>query len=146
MGLTSEGQLPAVEPAGVEHEIGLALDLALALAEWGQHRADKLLVLADLVARGRVEMIDAGLDATITLPIDIVALDGTATDDGLPSGSTLAFTWTKVSGPGEVAFGDAQSAATSATQSLRAASVLPSVPGMFMSLVRAFKGAVSCNA
>src|SRR5690606_6449048 len=35
------------------------------------------------------------------------------------------------------------SAATSATQSLSAANVLPSVPGMFMSLVRAFKGTVS---
>jgi RHS repeat-associated protein len=62
--------------------------------------------------------VEAGLDRTITLPIDTVALDGTATDDGLPSGSSLAVTWTKVSGPGAVAFGDAQSADTPATFSL----------------------------
>jgi RHS repeat-associated protein len=68
--------------------------------------------------------VDAGLDATITLPIDTVALEGTATDDGLPSGSVLAVTWTKVSGPGEVAFGDAQSAVTSATFSLDGVYVL----------------------
>ena len=58
---------------------------------------------------------DAGPDHTITLPTDTVTLEGTATDDGLPAGSTLAFTWTKVSGPGSVTFADAASAATSAT-------------------------------
>lgn len=58
---------------------------------------------------------DAGPDHTITLPTDTVALEGLATDDGLPEGSTLAVTWTKVSGPGEVTFDDAGSAATSAT-------------------------------
>ncbi|HEX7152060.1 MAG TPA: RHS repeat-associated core domain-containing protein [Thermoanaerobaculia bacterium] len=62
--------------------------------------------------------VNAGADATITLPVDTLSLQGTATDDGLPTGSTLAVTWTKVSGPGEVAFGDASSAATSATFSL----------------------------
>ncbi|HEY0140201.1 MAG TPA: RHS repeat-associated core domain-containing protein [Thermoanaerobaculia bacterium] len=59
--------------------------------------------------------VDAGLDGTITLPVDTLALEGTATDDGLPSGSTLAVSWTKVSGPGAVAFGEASSAATSVT-------------------------------
>ena len=62
--------------------------------------------------------VNAGLDATITLPIDTIALEGTVTDDGLPSGSTLAVTWTKVSGPGQVTFGDASSAATTATFSI----------------------------
>jgi RHS repeat-associated protein len=47
---------------------------------------------------------DAGPDQTITLPTDVVSLNGTATDDGLPAGSTLTTTWTKVSGPGAVSF------------------------------------------
>ena len=67
---------------------------------------------------------DAGPDHTITLPTDTVTLEGTATDDGLPAGSTLAFTWTKVSGPGEVTFADAVSAATSATFSAEGEYVL----------------------
>jgi RHS repeat-associated protein len=61
---------------------------------------------------------DAGPDHTITLPTDTVALEGTASDDGLPTGSTLAVTWTKVSGPGPVTFADEESAATSATFSI----------------------------
>jgi RHS repeat-associated protein len=58
---------------------------------------------------------DAGPDQTITLPVDAVSLAGSASDDGLPAGSTLAVTWAKVSGPGAVAFADAGSASTSAT-------------------------------
>lgn len=58
---------------------------------------------------------DAGPDHTITLPTDTVALEGSASDDGLPAGSTLAVTWTMVTGPGTVAFADPHSAATSAT-------------------------------
>jgi RHS repeat-associated protein len=58
---------------------------------------------------------EAGPEHTITLPTDTVALEGTASDDGLPSGSTLEITWTKVSGPGPVTFADPHSAATSAT-------------------------------
>lgn len=57
----------------------------------------------------------AGPDHTITLPVDTVALEGTASDDGLPEGSSLAVTWTVVSGPGPVAFAEAEQAATSAT-------------------------------
>ena len=52
---------------------------------------------------------------TITLPTDTTTLEGSASDDGLPSGSTLSVTWTKVSGPGTVTFADPHSAATSAT-------------------------------
>ncbi|HEX7957705.1 MAG TPA: hypothetical protein VF508_12215, partial [Pyrinomonadaceae bacterium] len=58
---------------------------------------------------------DAGPAHTITLPADTVALEGAASDDGLPTGSTLSVVWTKVSGPGTVVFANATSAATSAT-------------------------------
>ena len=40
-----------------------------------------------------------GTDPAPTLPTDTVTLTGTATDDGLPSGSSLSYTWEYVSGP-----------------------------------------------
>ncbi|HEU4834353.1 MAG TPA: fibro-slime domain-containing protein [Pyrinomonadaceae bacterium] len=58
-------------------------------------------------------VVDAGPDQLITLPV-CAALTGSATDDGLPTGSTLTYRWIKVSGPGAVAFADASSGVTSA--------------------------------
>ena len=62
----------------------------------------------------RAPVVDAGPDATVTMPAS-ASLAGTASDDGLPAGSALAVTWSKVSGPGTVSFGDANAAATSAS-------------------------------
>ena len=59
--------------------------------------------------------VDAGDNQEITLPDDSVELDGTASDDGLPNGSSLSVTWSKQSGPGDVAFGNASNVDTSAT-------------------------------
>jgi hypothetical protein len=58
--------------------------------------------------------VDAGADATITLPAS-VSLDGTVTDDGLPSPPNLTTTWSKVSGPGDVTFASASSVDTTAS-------------------------------
>ncbi len=58
-------------------------------------------------------VVNAGPDQLITLPA-CAALSGSATDDGLPTGSTLSYRWIKVSGPGTVAFADASSAITNA--------------------------------
>lgn len=55
--------------------------------------------------------VNAGADLTVTLP-NKGTLNGTATDDGLPLESTLAVTWTKVSGPGAVTFTNSHRAAT----------------------------------
>ncbi|HWS87495.1 MAG TPA: RHS repeat-associated core domain-containing protein [Pyrinomonadaceae bacterium] len=63
----------------------------------------------------RFPVADAGPDQTITLPTDTVSLSGSASDDGLPEGATLDTVWSKVSGPGPVAFGDARAPATTAT-------------------------------
>lgn len=58
--------------------------------------------------------VSAGPDQTITLP-SAATLNGTVTDDGLPSGSTLSISWTKISGPGSVHFGNPASASTTAS-------------------------------
>ena len=57
--------------------------------------------------------VSAGPNQTITLPAG-ATLNGTATDDGLPSG-TLNATWSTVSGPGQVTFANANSQSTTAT-------------------------------
>lgn len=62
--------------------------------------------------------VNAGPDKNTTLPNDTVTLNGTATDDGLPMGSTLSVQWSKVSGPGNVAFSQPNSASTNATFSV----------------------------
>lgn len=60
----------------------------------------------------RAPSVDAGSDRTVTLP-DAAGLDGTVSDDGLPGGA-LTVTWSKVSGLGEVTFGNAHSVDTTA--------------------------------
>ena len=58
--------------------------------------------------------VDAGADTTIELP-NAATLSGVVDDDGWPRGSTLAITWSTVSGPAAVAFANARAAATAAT-------------------------------
>src|SRR5262249_32006899 len=62
--------------------------------------------------------VNAGPDLTITLPTNTVTLNGTATDDGLPAGSKLTITWSKVSGPGTVTFSSPNAAVTTASFSV----------------------------
>ncbi|MEZ4621625.1 MAG: hypothetical protein R2867_39835 [Caldilineaceae bacterium] len=58
--------------------------------------------------------MSARADDAITLPAD-AQLNGTATDDRLPTPASLVTTWSVVSGPGTVSFGDAQALQTTAT-------------------------------
>jgi RHS repeat-associated protein len=58
----------------------------------------------------RPPTVDAGGDQSITLPTNTVSLNGIASDDGLPQGSTLQLAWSKVSGPGPVVFSNATNA------------------------------------
>src|SRR6185436_9356068 len=60
----------------------------------------------------------------ITLP-NTASLAGTASDDGLPSPpAALTFTWSKVSGPGTVTFGNAATLNTTASFSAAGSYVL----------------------
>ena len=58
--------------------------------------------------------VNAGPDLVASL-LSPVAINGTVTDDGLPQGSTLVITWSKVQGPGTATFADEHAVDTSAT-------------------------------
>jgi Bacterial Ig-like domain len=78
---------------------------------------------------------NAGPNKSVTLPAS-VSLAGSATDDGLPSGSTLTTTWSKVSGPGTVTFANASATSTNATFSLA---------GTYLLRLTASDGTLSAN-
>ncbi len=60
--------------------------------------------------------VDAGPDQAIVLPVNSVSLDGDIADDSLPDPpASVSSTWSVASGPGAVAFGNMQSADTTAT-------------------------------
>ncbi len=68
--------------------------------------------------------VNAGADQTIVLPAS-ASLAGSASDDGLPNPpAALTHSWTKVSGPGTVVFGNSGSLSTTATFSLAGTYVL----------------------
>jgi hypothetical protein len=58
-------------------------------------------------------IVNAGPDQEITLP-NTATLNGVVTDDGLPTGSPLTITWSKVSGPGSVIFSTPNAAVSTA--------------------------------
>ena len=82
--------------------------------------SDSALTASDDVAvtvnaANQAPVVNAGPDQTITLPAT-ASLSGTVTDDGLPNPpAAVTTTWSKVSGPGTVTFGNASAKATTAT-------------------------------
>jgi uncharacterized repeat protein (TIGR01451 family) len=66
-------------------------------------------VVSTLANQGPV--VSAGPDLVVSLPA-CATLNGSVTDDGLPSGGTLTFGWSKVSGPGTVTFSNPNAAST----------------------------------
>ena len=80
---------------------------------WGQIDLDNLLITGN--ATNAAPSADAGTDASITLP-STVSLDGTVTDDGNPDPpAAVTVTWSKVSGPGTVTFGNSSAVDTTAS-------------------------------
>ncbi len=67
--------------------------------------------------------VNAGLDQAITLPA-LANLDGTVSDDGLPTPPTLTYVWSKVFGAGTVTFGNANAVDTTAIFSMAGTYVL----------------------
>lgn len=81
--------------------------------------SDSVLVVSDDVivtvnpaqAQNLAPQVNAGADRDILLPA-AVYLEGTASDDGLPTGSVLSLSWSKISGPSSVIFTSQTSLAT----------------------------------
>lgn len=69
--------------------------------------------LAVTAPTNQAPLVDAGTAGPITLPSS-AALDGTVSDDGLPSNS-LTVAWSKESGPGTVTFGNSNAVDTPAS-------------------------------
>jgi hypothetical protein len=91
--------------------------LATARLQWAYPgQAQAVIPQSQLYApANRPPVVSAGADRTITLP-STVSLTGTASDDGQPSPpGTLTVAWSKVSGPGTVTFGSANTLSTSAS-------------------------------
>ena len=85
---------------------------------------DDLVVVVNAPTQvNQAPVVNAGPDFTITLPSGIT-LAGSASDDGLPSGSTFTKTWSKISGPGTIAFGNVSSLSSSANFSMAGTYIL----------------------
>ena len=68
--------------------------------------------------------VNAGVDRAVTLP-NTLTLTGTASDDALPNPpATLTTTWSQVSGPGTVTFGNANALTTTVSFSAAGSYVL----------------------
>ena len=82
-------------------------------------------VRVTLNGTNKAPTVNAGADQTVAHPTT-VNLIGVANDDGLPVNSSLIFTWSKISGPGTVTFGNAAALANNggvqSRRHLRAAS------------------------
>src|SRR5215207_1138192 len=89
---------------------------------------DDVVITVNASAGNQPPTVSAGVNLTIQIE-NSATLNGTATDDGLPAGSTLTVTWSMVSGPGEVIFANANQAQTSATFS---------TPGTYLLRLTAF--------
>ena len=86
--------------------------------------------------RNQAPVVSAGPDLPVTLPA-VADLDGTVSDDGLPTPpGVVSTTWSQVSGPGSVTFGDPAAVDTTATFS---------GPGVYVLRLRADDGALQVS-
>jgi hypothetical protein len=84
-------------------------------ADDGQLSSSDDVTITATEGSNQAPMVEAGADQTVTLP-DSVSLDGTVTDDGLPDPpGAISTTWSKVSGPGTVTFGNTNLVDTTAS-------------------------------
>jgi RHS repeat-associated protein/uncharacterized repeat protein (TIGR01451 family) len=99
--------------------------LRLTASDSQLERASDVSVVVNPAATGnRPPAVSAGPNLSTVLPEDTVVLQGSVSDDGLPEGSTVAVTWSRVSGPGTVTFEDPTQPGTAATFSAAGTYVL----------------------
>jgi PKD repeat protein len=111
--------------------------LRLSASDSALSTSDELIVTVNPASPvNQAPVVSAGPDQTITLP-SAAALDGTVSDDGLPNPpGTVTTTWSQVSGPGAVTFGNAGAVDTTASFS---------VDGVYTLRLSADDGALSAN-
>jgi hypothetical protein len=97
--------------------------LRLAASDGQLINSDQVQVIVLPPPVNTAPVVNAGTNQTIVISSAAV-LNGTVTDDGLPSPSTLSYTWSKVSGPGTVTFVNANAVDTQASFSLTGTYVL----------------------
>jgi hypothetical protein len=86
--------------------------LRLSASDSGLSASDDIKITVN--PPNQAPVVNAGSPQTITLP-NTASLNGSVTDDGLPAGSTLTSTWSKLSGPGTVSFATPNANATTAS-------------------------------
>jgi hypothetical protein len=92
--------------------------------DWYNGVLDEVTYSIGSGSTNQVPAVNAGADQTITLPSS-ANLNGTVTDDGLPNPpGTVTTTWSEVSGPGTVTFGNASAVDTTASFSASGTYVL----------------------
>ncbi len=122
-GVDWTGIAPLATDSAVDAPAGQDL-VALYAIQDGANLALRVDMVLAREAGNQQPEVNAGGNQTIALAA-VATLSGSATDDGLPNPpATLTYAWSKVSGPGTVTFGNAASAATSASFSLAGAYVL----------------------
>jgi|GEM_PF-707572 len=116
-----EGDAIAVDSGGAAYLTGITLSSNFPTSagarqgSYGGGSRDAFVVkIGPSAASGnQPPTVDAGPNQALSLPTSSATLSGSAQDDGLPN-ATLVYTWTVVSGPGTVTFGNAHAASTSA--------------------------------
>jgi RHS repeat-associated protein/uncharacterized repeat protein (TIGR01451 family) len=73
------------------------------------------LVTISTIRGNKAPIVAVGPDQIIELPTNTASVSGSATDDGLPAGSSLTYSWAKVTGPGTVTFTTPNAPGTAAT-------------------------------
>jgi hypothetical protein len=113
-GTVTFGNANAVDTTATFSTVGTYV-LQLQANDSALSASDTVTITANDSSGNVAPTVDAGSDQTITLPAG-ASLDGTVSDDGLPDPpAAVTVTWSKVSGPGTVTFGNANAVDTTAT-------------------------------
>jgi len=104
---------PAAPSTSVSFSVAGTYVLRLTVSDSEESASDTLTITTH--ADNRPPVVDAGVDRAIPRAGEPLVLGGSASDDGLPVGSTLAVAWTKLGGPGTVAFANPADPRTSVT-------------------------------
>jgi RHS repeat-associated protein len=110
--IQSQHSLSTVIAFGSNTTIG-AYNFRLTASDGALSSSDDVVITLSNPLPNAAPIVDAGADATITLPTNQLTLNASVTDDGQPAAVTVS--WSKVSGSGTVTFSAPTSRTTTAT-------------------------------